>query len=87
MVRPKVVLEMSKLQEETVEAIYAATPPGWTVEESQEPVKPNRLGGNTLFCILGESKRGLHIRFAGGSSFSMLYIPIRDLPAFFTTVH
>ncbi len=74
------------MPEDIVEQIWAATPTGWAVQESEEPVQAARLGANVLFVITAYAKGRLRIRFTGGSSVGAFSLPLRDLPSFFTSL-
>ncbi len=83
---PTFVLCKQDMPEEIVEQIWAATPAGWAVQESEEPVQASRLGANILFVVTGYAKGRLRIRFTGGSSVGAFTLPLQDLPSFFTSL-
>ncbi len=68
-----------------VARILAATPPGWHVTQSWEPVDAARLGPRTLFVLGGtnQSSETLTVRPCGGAATGTFSVRLRDLPSFF----
>ncbi len=61
--------------------IRAATPAHWTIQEEEEDVSANRLGGNVLF-VLGGTDNRLKARFTGGSSVGAFTLPFSEFGTF-----
>ena len=80
-VRPTFVFCIRHFSKGMIQKIRDMTPPEWTIQETEEPVRATQVGANVLFLLSG-SDHAMAVRFAGGSAagrFSITLNQLRDL--------
>lgn len=83
--RPSYILCTRNFSKGAIQRIRDATPPEWSIQESDEPVRATEVGGNILFLLSG-SDHSMAIRYAGGSCVGRVSITMRDLETLFETI-
>jgi hypothetical protein len=83
---PAYILCRQGFSDAFVAKILAATPDGWRVVQTWEPMSSCDLQPNTFFIVSGsptqQKTQTLKIRFGGGSSLGAFNLPLGKFPSF-----